>query len=122
MNTKKVIHFLIDAGIWVQDGKVKKSDVEACAELLYEVEASKSRGCVVYKAKNGKWYLALNEDEHDDDMDTAVHYGPFSDEDSADKYIDNFSNPGGVDTYDDGGFEPPKNPVAPKSRYRSSYF
>ncbi len=70
---------------------------------------SMERYCAIYKAKDGKWYMDLAQDEYED-YDRATTYGPFPSEDAAEKYLDNFSNPGGW-TSDDSG----KRPVPKKS-------
>lgn len=75
---------------------------------------STSRGCFFYKATDQKWYVALNEEEYDHDVETAIHYGPFVSEEAANEYVrDGFSNPGGSNT-DSSGTEPvPQNVVSP---------
>ena len=74
-----------------------------CEETLVE---SSSRYCSFYKAKNGKWYMELAPQEYGEYED-ATTYGPFYSEESALKYLDNFSNPGGYDVDDSGEREVP---------------
>jgi hypothetical protein len=78
---------------------------------------SKSRGCFFYKALDQKWYVALNEDEYDYELGSAVHYGPFNSEEDAEQYVRNgFSNPGGSSSDDSGDMPAPKNSVSPRHR------
>ncbi len=72
------------------------------------------RGCEIYRANNGKWYLALNERENDFNPDNAIHYGPFNSEDEADEELNNHANPGGLMVDDSGKKEAPKNPQRPR--------
>lgn len=79
------------------------------------IEESVSRECFFYKAKNGKWYMEL-EDEYDRDMTT---YGPFSSFRAAEKYLErNFSNPGAYSDDDSGTMPVPRNAVKPRARVR----
>lgn len=73
-------------------------------ELLVE---SMQRHCEFYLAADGKWYMELAPDEYGEQWD-ADTYGPFYDEDSAVKYLDNFSNPGGYGIDDTGTRPAPK--------------
>jgi len=67
---------------------------------------SVSRFAEIWLAKNGKWYLDLTHDEYDYEPENATTYGPFFDEDAAERYLfDNFSNPGALDV-DDRGTRP----------------
>lgn len=87
---------------------------------------SVSRYCSFYKASDGKWYLELAHDEYGERED-ATTYGPFSTQDKAIDYLDQFSNPGGWDEDDSGTRPPPtKGPngrpvVRPGSSGGSSY-
>jgi len=74
-----------------------------CEETLVE---SMQRYCSFYKAKNGKWYMELAPQEYGEYED-ATTYGPFYSEESALKYLSNFSNPGGYDLDDSGEREVP---------------
>lgn len=67
--------------------------------------ASTSRYCGFWKASNNKWYLDLAPGEYDEYGD-ATTYGPFNTQREAEKYLDQFSNPGGWDE-DDSGTQPP---------------
>jgi len=82
------------------------------------VLGSVSRGCYYYKAKDGKWYCALNEDEYEFNFESATHYGPFSSQEKAHEAIRaTQSNPGGFDV-DDSGEEPvPKDPESLVQKY-----
>jgi hypothetical protein len=82
--------------------------VDKLQKLLNE---SESRYCHIYKAKNNKWYVDLASLEGGQDYD-ANTYGPFDDQDQAEKYVlNNFSNPGGL-TVDKSGKKsvPTKSP------------
>jgi GNAT superfamily N-acetyltransferase len=74
-----------------------------------EKQASMQRHCEIYKAMNGKWYLELADREYEE-YDKATTYGPFDSQESADKYLDRFSNPGGMGISDSG-----RHPVPNKS-------
>lgn len=88
-----------------------------CEETLVE---SVSRYCSFYKAVNGKWYLELAPNEYGEYED-ATTYGPFYSEESALKYLNNFSNPGGYDSDDSGEREvPTQSPNGDKVRSPSS--
>lgn len=88
-----------------------------CEETLVE---STSRYCSFYKATNDKWYLELAPHEYGEYED-ATTYGPFYSEESAMKYLSNFSNPGGYDTDDSGSREvPTQSPNGDKVRSPSS--
>ena len=77
-------------------------------------------------ASNKKWYLELAHKEHGD-RSNATTYGPFLSKEDADKYLSNFSNPGGMFIDDSGKEKPPtKSPdgsavVYPKSSGRSIF-
>lgn len=66
--------------------------------------ASKSRHCSFFKASNGKWYLNLADEEYAGYED-ATTYGPFDSFEDADRFLDQFSNPGGYNI-DDRGVKP----------------
>jgi hypothetical protein len=68
---------------------------------------SVSRYCHIYLAKNKKWYMELASDEYGDRRD-ATTYGPFRSMKDADKYLENFANPGGLSVDSDGVVAPPK--------------
>lgn len=70
-------------------------------EVLVE---SMQRHCKFYLASDGKWYMELAPNEYGEQWD-ADTYGPFYSEESALKYLDNFSNPGGYGV-DDSGTRP----------------
>ena len=72
---------------------------------------SMSRHCDIYKARDGKWYLELADNEYGE-WDEANTYGPFNSEEKADDYLsNNFSNPGGMGVDDSGDREvPTKSP------------
>jgi len=80
--------------------------VDKLAQEYLLKTSSLSRYCGIYKAKNGKWYMDLADDEYGEWKD-AVTYGPFPNEDRAVKYLDNFSNPGGWVTDFSGEAEVP---------------
>jgi hypothetical protein len=63
--------------------------------------ASMQRHCAIYLASDGNWYLELGEHEHDEYED-SVTYGPFATQRAAEKHLDQFSNPGGIDEDDSG--------------------
>ena len=76
----------------------------------HPIKESLQRACAFYKAKNGKWYMDLANNEYGG-YDEAYTYGPFNSEEEVDSYLrDNFSNPGGMDVDDSG-----KRPVPKKS-------
>jgi len=86
-----------------------------------EKRASTGLECNFYKASDGKWYMALEEERYDDDDDgydpdpEMTHYGPFASEDLAIRFLDrNFANPGGWSTDTSGRRRPPRNPVRPR--------
>lgn len=72
-----------------------------------KMTASLQRYCHVYKTRSGRWYLELANREHGE-RDDASTYGPFNSEDEADRYTENFSNPGGS-SIDRSGREPDPN-------------
>lgn len=59
-----------------------------------------------FLATNGKWYLILGNNEHDEYEDSTA-YGPFPSEEAVDKYARRFSNSGGGDVDDSGRQAPP---------------
>lgn len=59
-----------------------------------------------FLASNGKWYLILGNNEHDEYEDSTA-YGPFPSEAAVDKYAQRFSNSGGGDVDDSGRQAPP---------------
>ena len=67
--------------------------------------SSQVRHCGIWKDSDGHWYLDLAAREYGEYED-ADTYGPFSSEAQAEKYLDGFSNPGGLDV-DDSGTKPP---------------
>lgn len=71
----------------------------------HEKSASSSRHCSFYLASNDKWYMELGDSEYDEREDSTT-YGPFSSFAAAERYLNNFSNPGGYDE-DDSGTRPP---------------
>lgn len=87
--------------------------------------ASMMRHCALYLATNGKWYLELADEEHGERSD-SVTWGPFPSEAAAERFLDKFSNPGGIDL-DDGGTSPPPtrspngDPVKNPSTYNSGW-
>jgi hypothetical protein len=56
---------------------------------------SMQRHCAIYKAKNKKWYMELADDEYGEQYD-ATTYGPFNTFKAVEDYLDQFSNPGGM--------------------------
>jgi hypothetical protein len=72
---------------------------------------SNERHCEIYLTTSGDWYLDLAEEGHNDDnYDPDVEpeittYGPFSSQESAERKLDSFSNPGFI-RYDDSGTRP----------------
>lgn len=71
------------------------------------LQASMQRHYSAYKARDGKWYMELAPHEYGERED-ATTYGPFANESELDKYLDNFSNPGGGGFDDSGKREVPK--------------
>lgn len=71
----------------------------------HEKAASVSRYEDVFLATNGKWYLILGANEHDEYEDSTA-YGPFPSENALDKFRRQFSNSGGGG-FDDSGTQPP---------------
>ncbi len=71
------------------------------------------RYCEVYKAKDGRWYLALAPQEYGGERD-AIHYGPFKTQEKAEEEIRNHANPGGLDIDEAGKKEPPEKPRPPR--------
>lgn len=99
---------------WKQYGPDKDESVRVCnMDIINKIDSmlneSMQRYCSIYRAKNNKWYLELADREYGD-RDDATTYGPFDSEDEAEKYINNFSNPGGWMSYGSG-----KKPVPTKS-------
>lgn len=73
-----------------------------------ELAESMSRYAEIWKASNGSWYLNLAADEHGEYYD-AYTYGPFSSEESADRYMDKLGpNPGSLEVDDSGTEKPPE--------------
>ena len=68
--------------------------------------ASTQRHCAMYLATNGQWYLELADEEYGERRD-ADTWGPFPSEHAAEKFMDNFSNPGGIDYYEENTRPPP---------------
>lgn len=68
--------------------------------------ASAQRHCAMYLATNGKWYLELADKEYGERRD-ANTWGPFPSEKAVEKFLDNFSNTGGIDYYEEGKKPPP---------------
>jgi len=66
------------------------------------------RHCAFYEATNGKWYMELADEEYGEQED-ATTYGPFSSQESAEKYLNQFSNPGSFYT------DTKKKPIPKKS-------
>ena len=87
---------------------------------------SMQRHCAMYKASDGKWYMELADHEYAD-YEEANTYGPFSSQEQAMDYLDNFSNPGGWSEDDSGKRQPPTkspngSPVqSPRARNRYGY-
>jgi hypothetical protein len=79
----------------------------------------------IYLASDGQWYLDLASSEYGE-RDDATTYGPFSSEHSAQRYLNNFSNPGGLSINRDGKAPPPSQspnglPIeGPRTRRRYS--
>jgi len=72
--------------------------------------SSVSRHCDLYKARNGKWYMNLGEEEHDEYRDSRT-YGPFDSQEETDEFLSAyFSNPGSSEVDDSG-----KQPVPTRS-------
>lgn len=86
------------------NGQHENSMRTVFANLLSE---SMSRHAEIYKANNGSWYLELADEEYGEWEDAYV-YGPFGSERDADRYLDQFSNPGGMSVDDSGKRPPPK--------------
>lgn len=82
------------------------------AKLIKEyLNESLSRYCDFYKAKDGKWYMDLANNEYGE-YDDCTTYGPFNSLEKADEYLhNNHSNPGGAWEDDSGKREvPTKSP------------
>lgn len=69
---------------------------------------SMSRHCAIYKTVEGEFYLELADREYAGYEESDL-YGPFSSETAAEEYLDNFSNPGGID-FDEGRKTPKRAP------------
>ena len=90
--------------------------------------ASTGLDCQFYKARDGKWYMDLEQESNnysDDDDDDGYGdsypdyntYGPFSSLKEAQRYLDkNFANPGGWGEDPSGRHPTPKNPINPRTR------
>jgi len=61
------------------------------------LNVSMSRNAGIWRATNDKWCLDLARNEHGEYED-ATTYGPFSSEDAAHDHLNNFSNPGDLDS------------------------
>jgi len=102
-----VLEVLREAGIKVAGGLVRRSDLAKLAK------ASNLRDCSIYKATNDKWYMDLEDerysDEDEDDYNSGEmrSYGPFGSEEAAERFLRNFSNPGGYDVDSSGRRKPP---------------
>jgi len=79
----------------------KVVDGNAADITVTETVESVSRYCSIYKARNGKWYLELADKEYGEYED-AYTYGPFDSEVKAEHELNNYSNPGSVDTDSSG--------------------
>lgn len=80
---------------------------------------SMMRACDIWKASNQKWYVTLGNFEYAYDESDCTVYGPFANKESAEKELDNHSNPGTI-CYDDNGTVAPPKKVVPPSRPFSS--
>lgn len=76
---------------------------------------SMQRECLVFKAANNKWYIALGNREYSDLSDSTT-YGPFNDEDAAYGELEYHSNPGSSTVNDDGTIPVPNNCQPPTRR------
>lgn len=77
---------------------------------------SVQRECLIYKATNDKWYMALGNREYSD-LNDATTYGPFPTEEAASGELEYHSNPGGYSTSDSGTIPVPTK-VRPPTRRR----
>ena len=64
-------------------------------------------------ADNGGWYLTLGDFEHAEEDSDCTQFGPFCSQQAAEKYLNNFSNPGGAYIDKSGSLAPPANPNKP---------
>lgn len=74
----------------------------------YKQSLKESTGCDcnIFKAKDGRWYLQLQTGRGSEEYS---YYGPFSDDDAADRYLSkNFANPGGLGIDESGTRDVPK--------------
>ena len=79
-----------------------------------KTQASMSRECFIFKAKDDQWYMHLANEEYGE-YDDCTTYGPFPSEEATEKYLDNnHSNPGGYSVDDSGKKEVPT--VSPNGR------
>jgi hypothetical protein len=65
---------------------------------------SSMRHMLIYKARNGKWYLELAQREHGEREDADL-YGPFTSKSGAEQQLEKYANPGYRD-YDTSGKKP----------------
>jgi predicted DNA-binding WGR domain protein len=114
-----VLEVLREAGIEVAGGLVRRSDLAKLAK------ASNLRDCSFYKATDGRWYMDLEDERYDDEDEDGYRssgdmnsYGPFNSEEAAEKFLRNFSNPGGYDVDSSGRRKPPASAIRPG---RTSY-
>ncbi len=73
------------------------------------------RRCDVWKATDGRWYMALGRFEHADDDEDCDFLGPFSSAEAATRHLfQNYSNPGGYGEDDSGTMPPPAKATVPR--------
>lgn len=105
--------------------KITKKRLKRLLEEAVLKESS-MRYAGIYLASDGQWYLDLASREYGE-HDDATTYGPFSSEHSAERHLNNFSNPGGLEIDRDGKAPPPSQspnglPVeSPRGRRRSMW-
>jgi len=76
---------------------------------------SMQRECLIYKANNNKWYIALGNREHSD-LNDSTTYGPFNDKKAAYEELQHHSNPGSYSTNDTSLPHPPVECQPPTRR------
>lgn len=86
------------------------------AKKLIQLCESMQRDCRIWKAKDGKWYMFLADEEHGEEPD-GQYYGPFSSQQGAEDELDKHSNPGGF-SVDDSGKDKAPTKLARSSRSR----
>jgi hypothetical protein len=74
---------------------------------------SQLRRCDRWLATDGKWYLALGDDEHCYDDDECTFYGPFESNDDIEGTLSHFPNTSSECLDNSGTKQPPKEVTAP---------